>query len=723
MLPLPDNFRYLNRENRWLDFHWSGLGLASDGALQLLSSPRLVGSAADLSKVAAPTAPSGIAVDESGRIFYSVPDQNQIFAIGGCSSDLTQLKCLVEASGLGAFNGPRGLLILDAPQRLVVVDSGNHRILFFGTVDFELREVWGPDDVAANATAGSAPGQFNTPSTVSADGDGSLYVLDYGNRRLQKFRNTAEPDLQFANRVSQSGLVSHPGALAVVGGGANVNVFVFDIDAGAIYVFDSTGAPVRDSDGEPVAIRHDGMSQVIALSATADTLYAGDNNLRRVLAFSRSPGFPFSGEAAGFDGPIAAMAIDPSGALVVLPGGNFPPLEMSTSGAYLPFGVLWSDAISSGPLPAVWNRLRADVQNAPGAHIEFYYSASTSSTAPPVDSSSADPFGDSRWIELPNDVEDFLLDGSKAPFLFVGAIFRSDQSATARLMQMRADFDNAGYLAYLPVIYRQPPADADFVRRLLALFQGIFDDIEGEIEALPRYFNPQSAPTATLPWLASWLAVDLDQHEPVDRLRAAIARAFHRYQWRGTVEGLKVALLEDAGVHANIVQPIANASFWAFAGDTSCSGVPSRPTGVRLGATTNLPNMQPGGAVLGSTAELDHSYLITDAQFGEPLFEGSAYQFVVEVYRSEVDSPARIALVQEIVEREKPAHTMWRLSVLEASMRAGFQGSAGIDSIVGGTPGPAGLGVVDGAGGLRLAGDPSPRIGASRLGQDLKLEQ
>ena len=723
MLPLSDNFRYLNRENRWLDFHWSGLGRSSDGALQLLSSPKLIDTPPDLTNVAAPLAPAGVAVDSSGRILYSVPDQSLIFSSGGCSPGLTPLTCLTESPGMGPLAQPRGLVLLDRPARIALVDSGNHRVLFFHPNTFELRDVWGQGDLAATPAPGSGPGQFNTPWTISADGDGNLYVLDYGNRRIQKFRRTGETDSQFAGGIQESGLIPHPGALAVDGQGADTSVFVFDIDSQSIYVFDAKGAPVRDSNGAAVAIRHSGMTQVMALAADAQALYVGDNNLRRVLRFQRSPGFPFAGEAVGFDGPVAALTVDPAGALVVLTGGTFQPLHMSVTGAYLPLGVLWSGAISGGRFPVSWNRLRAYIQDSPGAHVEFYYSISNSSSTPPVDPAAADPFSDPRWIELPNDVEDFLLAGDKAYFLFVGAIFRGDRSASVRLTQMRADFDDPGYLSYLPVIYRQPAADVDFLRRFLALFKGIFDDIEDEMDALPRYFNPQSAPADALPWLASWLAVDLDQGEPVARIRATIASAFRRYQWRGTVEGLKLALLEDAGVHASIAQPIANASYWAFPGDTNCSGVPSTPTGIQLGVTSNLPSMQPGSPVLGSTAQLDHSYLVTDAEFGEPLFDGSAYQFVVEVYRSEIATPARLALVREIVEREKPAHTMWRLSILEPRMRTGFQARVGIDTIVAGTPGPSGLGVASGSGGLRLGGGPPLRVGAIRLGQDLKLEQ
>ena len=603
-----------------------------------------------------------------------------------------------------------------------MVDSGNHRVLHFDGIEFGLREVWGQDDVAATPVAGSAPGYFDTPWTISVDGDGYFYVLDYGNHRIQKFRNTGEPDLKFAAALQQSGLIPHPGALAVSGKGANVAVFVFDMDGTAIFVFDGTGAPVRDGDGNPAAIRYPGMTKVLALAAGPDVVCAGDNALERVLAFAREPGFPFSGEASGYGGPSAAITIDAGGGIAVNPGSGAP-VSLTAAGAFLPFGVLWSDAISSGADPGVWNRLRADVQNADGAHIEFFYSTSNSAASIPVQPASAQPFSDPKWIALPNDVEDFLLTGDKAYFLFVGAVFSGDRSVTPRLRQMRADFDNPGYLPSLPAIYREPQANAEFLRQFLALFQGVFDDIEGELDALPRYFNPYAAPAEALPWLASWLAVDLDQGEPVSRIRTAIALAFRRFQWRGTAEGLRLALLEDAGVHANIVQPIVNASFWAFAGDTACSGVPSTPSGVQLGNTSTLPDMQPGGAVLGSTAQLDHSYLITDAEFGQPLFDGLADQFVVEVYRSEVSGKGRLEQVRAIVEREKPAHTMWRLSEIDASMRVGFEARVGIDSIIAGISGPTGLGSQGSTAGLRLAGPAAPRTGSSRLGDNLKLEQ
>ncbi len=726
MRPGRDNFRYLNREGKWLDFNLSGLEVTPQGELQLLPSPRLADQSAAppaaASAASAPHVPSGIAVDKTGRIFYSVPGENRVVLSGDCETEPRSLEGLTEGAGLGALSAPRGLLVLSQPERLLVVDSGNDRLLFFDLREFAVREVWGEGDLGSWPPPEDAPDRFHHPWSAAADGDGrNIYVLDAGNKRVLKFARTGEPNTDFLAAAQKNWLISSPRALAVTGRGADTRLFVYDLEANAIFVFDESGAPVLDSRGWPVSIRWPGMGNVLALAASESTLYVGDNDQRRILSFRLSDGFPFSGEAVGFRGHVTALAVDaPSGALLVQTGDGAGPLSLEAAGAYLGSGVLWSKAIQGAASPVAWGRLRASVVKAAGSHIEFYYAVSNDPAPPPVDPTDDDPFGDECWRALPQDVEDFLLTGDKSVYLFVGARFTGDRGATLRLKQLRADFDTENYARYLPAIYREPADRSDFLKRLVSLFQGLFEDIEDEANALERYFDTSAAPSEGLAWLATWLAVELSEDEPEARMRESIARAFRRYQWRGTIEGLRLALLEDAGVHATISEPIAASSFWAMPRAADCGGgqglAPSQ-----LGTGMHLTSTEPGGAVLGMTATLDHSYLITDAQFGEPLFEGAAWQFIVEVYRGEVSSEARLQTVKEIIEREKPAHTMYRLVVLDSMMRAGAQARAGVDTLVGGTGGPTALGQGGDGFGLRLGGPLPPRIGASRLGEELKL--
>ncbi|MEA2758075.1 MAG: hypothetical protein QOH65_688 [Methylobacteriaceae bacterium] len=705
------NFRYLNRSGKWLDFHWRGLELTPQGALQLRSAPRLSSPLQASTAAAAPDGPGGIAVDQAGRVFYSIPGENRIVTSGGCDPEPAPLTCVGERAGLGSLSAPRGLLVLDKSERLVVVDSGNHRLLFCDLIDFDVREVWGQADLSGAPAASDAPDGFNTPWSVAADQDEqNIYVLDTGNGRISKFARTGDVDADFAARMQSDGSLAYPSALAVSGSGEQTRVFVVDLAGNAVFVFDGSGSPMGE-------IRWPDMGSVIALAASETTLYVGDNDRRRILSFDLADGWEFKGEAAGFQGYVAALAVAAkSGALLVQTGDAAQPVSLDLAGAYLSSGILWSDAISGGPLAVAWSRLRASVRNAAGSHVEFYYALSDARTpAPAVDPDAEQPFQDPRWHAIPEDVEDFLIVEDKALFLFIGARFLSDRTGTPRLTQIRADFNTDSFTKYLPLVYLKPGNRPEFLKRFVALFQGLFEDIEDEANALERYFDPFSAPAEALPWLATWLAVDLEQGEPEARLRNSIAGAFRRYQWRGTIEGLRLALLEDAGVHAIISEPIAASSFLAFPSAANSSGT-AAPA---LGLGTYLSSAQPGGAVLGMTATLDHSYLITDAEFGEPVFANAAWQFVIEVYRHEANTDARLQLIKEIIEREKPAHTTYRMALIDPVMRVGVQARIGVDTVVAGVPPPGRLG--GGEFGLRLGGPLPPRIGTSRFGDDLKL--
>jgi phage tail-like protein len=711
--PLPDNFRYLNRQGQWLDFHRSGLRLASDGALELLSVPQL-DDPLTAPPGPPPAAPGGIAVDDSGRVFTSLPDRNRIVVAGGCDPAENPLLCLTEGPGLGSLAAPRGLLVLEDQNRLVIADSGNRRLVFCDLSDFAVREVWGM------ATSPTELAQLDTPWTVAAESDGrAFYVLDAARKRVEKYARTGELAVAFGDAVANSGHTPSPGALAVSGRGADVRVFIADLTANAIFVFDHAGTPLKNGSGNAIKITWPDLGGVMALAASDTTLFVGDNAQARILAFGLEPDFPFAGEAAGFRSTVAAMAVDARRSLLLVQTDRAArPVALRLTGAYLDSAILWSKPLSAGPFGVAWNRLRAWITNVAGSHVEFYYALSNQPKEPRVDRDAADPFRDPAWHALPADVEDFLLTGDKARYLFLGARFSSDRLGTPRLSQLRVDFDTTSYTRYLPAIFLQPDDQADFLKRFVSLFQGLFEDVEDEIGGLERLFNPMAAPAAALPWLATWLAVDLDQGEREARIRGSIAGAFQRYRWRGTVEGLRLALLEDAGVHAVISEPIAASTFFAMGPGSDCSGsgtIGSPP----LGIGTHLSSMEPGGAALGGTAVLDHSYLITDAQFGEPLFEGAAWQFIVEVHRREAYDDARLQLIRDILDRGKPAHTMYWLVVIEPAMRVGCQARLGIDSVVAGRPGPGWLG--DGRTGLRLGGAASPRLAVSRLGEDLKL--
>jgi hypothetical protein len=131
-----------------------------------------------------------------------------------------------------------------------------------------------------------------------------------------------------------------------------------------------------------------------------------------------------------------------------------------------------------------------------------------------------------------------------------------------------------------------------------------------------------------------------------------------------------------------------------------------------------LVSAEPQGAVVGTTAVLDQSYVIAQEEFGAKLFEVAAHQFTVLVYRGEVDCPGKLEQVKAVIDREKPAHTVYRLCVIEPGPRVGYRARLGIDTVIGGNPAPGRLGEGD----LMLAGRSRGALGVrSELGVTTQL--
>ncbi len=81
--------------------------------------------------------------------------------------------------------------------------------------------------------------------------------------------------------------------------------------------------------------------------------------------------------------------------------------------------------------------------------------------------------------------------------------------------------------------------------------------------------------------------------------------------------------------------------------------------------------------------------------------------------------------MRAVIGREKPAHTLYHLCVIEPRMRVGFQARLGIDTIVAGPLPPTRMNGTGAAGvNLMLGGDPPGRMGTrSQVGQTTRLTE
>lgn len=691
-------FVYANRAGRWLDFAWHNLALSDDGALRLASVPTLAGPVDEgIAALAAPSAPAGVTVASDGTVYFSVPDQHRILSLNPCDRRRGTLPCIGAGGAYpSALREPRGLAFHPRRGALVVADAGNRRLQLFHPAALQLLDVWGE-------------GLLASPSAVAVDVDGNVYVVDPGTRRVHKFDLHGRAIAAFAAAIDTHDPYLQPTDIAVAGAPDAVRVYVLDQRRSTIFVFDADGQRV---DG---ALLLD-LAAPMGVAVTRDVVYVGDNVRRRVFAF-RSDG-TFLGEARGYEGPVAALCLDGEGAVWVHAGTDLPPTRLSPSGAYTKRGFFWG-----GPFPNPSRRLeqrhviRAAVDGVgENAHLQLFVYAATSGAPPPTPVATT-PFADPLWtrVAVPRDATAFVVPGVPGEALWIGGELTSEGAESPSVAQLRIDFDHDGYVPYLPAIYREDPPSRDFLVRLLALLEHTFTDVEAEIHAVSALFDPGGVPARHLGWLAAGIGLDLDARWPEAQQRTAVAATFATLAKRGTARGLVEALRFAAGLDARIEEPIQQTGWWILPGDPAPTEADATSV---LGLTTMLMPAEALGAVVGTTAILDRSHLITSDEVGEPLFTDVAHRFTVQLHRGQLRCAASLDEARAIVEREKPAHTAYHLCVIEPRMRVGFQARLGIDSVIAAPPAPTRLG--DGPG-LVLSGDVAGRLGASRVGRSTRL--
>ena len=672
-----DDYRYLNRGNRWLDFTWHGLELKPDGALQLTALPIATPPVTIPPDTPAPEAPAGVAVVPGGDVYISDPAGNKVLVVNGCDATLH------EACGTDDVHTPRGLAYHGSRRALLVADSGSGRVLLVDLGAHQLIETWTG---------------FTDPRSLAVDPAGDVYVADHGTRQVRKVD-------QFGRTRPWSWTPDGvtPSEVAVRADGT---VVVLDAASGRVYEMDKSGRPLASWDS--------GVHRPMGLAAHGTTTYFGDNEQRQLLAFG--PGGRLAGSAYGWSGPVAAVGTGPHGELYVHSGGPAAPSVLAGAGAYRTRGVAWGGPFVNPSMERQpWHLLRAALaMSEPGAHFQLYLS--TQQAQPPVNPAADDPFSDPGWHSPPvtPDAAETLFAGEPLGTVWVGVQLRGEGLATPVLSQIRIDFAHPTLLPYLPAIYREDPASRQFLARWLTLFESGFATEHELVEGLAALFDPGAADPRFLPWLAGWLALELPETWPVPRQRQAIAGAFPSYASRGTAAGLIEALRTELGLTSVVEEPIVQSGWWALPEDDP----PAAQAGLSvLGVSTVLAVAEPQGAVVGTTAVLDGSTLSPQEEYARALFADVAHQFTVRLYRGAAFSDQTLSDAGAVVARHAPAHAAYHVCIVEPYLRVGVQARVGIDAILGDPAAASKAHDAASGGGLVLGGEAPGRLGRdSELG-------
>jgi phage tail-like protein len=344
------------------------------------------------------------------------------------------------------------------------------------------------------------------------------------------------------------------------------------------------------------------------------------------------------------------------------------------------------DALPFQPEPALYLR---------GAGAELPYYSPFPDAAPTAENSGT-------W--------ELLLQEAVGRYLEVRLVLTGNGRATPRLRALRVYYPRFSYpRRYLPAVYLEQGGPASFLERLLANPEGFFTDIEGKIAAVGALFDARSAPADALDWLASWLGLVLDplwsklpaaariDGATGDRRRLFIRFVLRLYQRRGTPDGIRFALhllldpclerlmdrlraaaVRDDPALRQQLEALGLSYPTPVTGDADLEDLlhdfvlaPSRPSQVRL---VERYQTRAGGVAVAAAGDPT-----TAGGDGAATFADTAHRFSVLI--PEGLAPEEEAMVQRVVNLEKPAHTSFDVRRYWDYFRVG-EARLGLDTVL-----------------------------------------
>jgi sugar lactone lactonase YvrE len=146
----------------------------------------------------------------------------------------------------GEFNSPTGIT-LDNTGNVYVVDTYNSRIQEFDS-NGNLLQIWG--------SYGTSAGQFSGPTGIAVDSSNYVYVADTNNNRIQKFDNSG-------NFITAWTVSSYPSSIAVVG-----SSYIITTSNSGIQMFDTSGTFITTVALNPNCVAVDSSGNVYGIAGT-----------------------------------------------------------------------------------------------------------------------------------------------------------------------------------------------------------------------------------------------------------------------------------------------------------------------------------------------------------------------------------------------------------------------------------------------------------------------
>jgi sugar lactone lactonase YvrE len=233
--------------------------------------------------------PSGIAVDAAGNIYVADTNNNRIQKLSNDGAYIDHWG----GSALG-LNGPEGVAV-DSVGNIYIADTNNDRVVKLDSDGTFVTE-WN--------TAQDEEDEFFLPKGIAVDPSGAIWLSDWGSQRVLKFTSAGV----FQEQIGEPGnpLLYFPEKLA---------------SNGTLYVADNGNNRIQRFPGGPLGEEVLQSPRGVALDADG-AIYVVDSGNSRVQKFDSSGAFDVaiveSQAADGNFGLLADVAVDSAGNVFVL---------------------------------------------------------------------------------------------------------------------------------------------------------------------------------------------------------------------------------------------------------------------------------------------------------------------------------------------------------------------------------------------------------------------
>jgi phage tail-like protein len=462
------------------------------------------------------------------------------------------------------------------------------------------------------------------PWDVAVDDAGQIYVADAAAGRVRRFDRLWRE----SEWPGGAGTLHRPRHLVVQAGGT---VFVVDEDpatgAGRLSQLTPLGAAVP-LDGAGIAAFWQG-------SYPPPIRLDGDG--------AHVPGRPCTD-----DGPsLSHVLVDRRGRL---PQGPVL-LYREQQGRRARRGRYVTMALDSGQFNFAWHLLNIEIQS---------FTAAT-----PLEAQRIASLPEASWSRrtvLTNaNRPEALLQSQPGRYLWLRLGLVGDGVSTPKLHAIDILGPRRSSLRFLPAPFHEDPVARDFLDRFLSYFDAIFAEIEHDIDRFAAQLGARGAPEGPfLAWLAGWFDIAFLARWPEATRRAFVSQAMELHRTRGTIAGLTAVIR----LHLGLAAPMP----------VLIEGFRARDYAMRLSTATgeDLPD---GLLRIGGTA-LPDPWVMGDV----------AHRFLLVVPANSVPTQEDRAMLNDLVDAFRPAHTAWDLATFAPGLRVGCQAMIGVDALVGTYP-------------------------------------